>query len=212
MIKHMAENLNPNQNPQPVQRSGQNPPSVPAPHQTVSGPASQSASPPAAKPPEPNLGEVFKPFGSPKIILAILAIALLAAALGYYYFRSLRQPPKGEEAAPTISLAASPIPGATPPQLPKVQEEDKKVTLREFFKKASPVNFKELFLETLPAAAAESYLRYSSADSAEAKQGAARGFYILLNNPAAPNSDPQFVPFVKDIHAQLEKEIGKPLF
>lgn len=193
----MAENLNPNQNPKPVQSKVQNSPSVPV-------------SPLPARAPEPNLGEPFKLFGGPKIFLAVGAVVLLAVVLGALYFRNLKRSKPTDE--PSLPPLASIVPGATPPQLPKVEEDTKKTQLRAFFQKASPANFKEAFLDTLPAAAADAYVKYSSAASLDDKQAAARGFYIILNNPGAPSSDSQFLPFTKDVRAELEKELGKPLF
>lgn len=189
----MAQNVNQNQNQ--MQSAAQ---------------SRQMGNEPNLKPPEASFGEIFNNFGGPKIILAVLVITILAAALGFYYWRNLK-PSKPEETQ-TMPPLASVIPGATPPQLPKAQEEDKKAQLREFFVKASPVNFKEVFLETLPEAAADAYIKYSAASSVADKQAAARGFYIILNNPGAPSSDPAFGLFVKDVRAALEKEIGKPLF
>lgn len=186
----MADNLNTNQNPVPEQTTPQ--------------------SSPAANVPEPSMQEILKNFGGPKIFLAVGAVVLLAVVLGALYFRNLKQSKPAEE--PSLPPLASIVPGATPPQLPKVEEDTKKTQLRAFFQKASPDNFKEAFLDTLPAAAADAYVKYSSAASVDDKQAAARGFYILLNNPGAPNSDSQFLPFTKDVRAELEKEIGKPLF
>lgn len=175
-------------------------------------PTSPSASSKTPSPPPPDNNKL-KFFDSRRGLLIGAAIVLLVIGLLAFYAKNLKKPAKdvpGKEQEQIV--AASPIPGASPPQLPKVKEQSKKDQVRAFFQKASPANFKEVFLDTLPEAAADSYIKYSSAASQDDKQGAARGFYIILNNPGAPSSDPQFLAFTKDVRAELEKGIGKPLF
>ena|SRR3990167_3425429 len=215
MIKHMAENINPNQNPQPVQSSGQNPPSVPVnqpPNQPPASAPSPSAPPPSGQ--EPDLNELFKLFGSRKGLLIGLLIAVLLIGILAFYAKNLKKPAKDVPSKEQEQLVpASLIPNSSPPAPPPIKDESKIKILKDYFSKASPQNFHDGLLQGIPEQAIDLYLKYSSATaSAELKLGAARNFWIMINNPAVNRADPKFQPFMKDVRAALEKELGKPLF
>lgn len=145
------------------------------------------------------------------IIIAVVSVLILLGLI-VFFVKGSKKPPKTSTSQESGILVASPNAKISPPVLPKVKEASKSIELGAYFKRVSPANFKDTFLANLPDAAAEDYLKYIKTENPEEKINAARSFYIILNNPAADRSDPQFNKFVIDIRADLEKTLGKPLF
>lgn len=145
------------------------------------------------------------------IVLVLIALFIVAGAVVYY--AKLGKKASQQEASPTPEIQIAPgVPGVSPPVLPKVTAPQQGQSLRAFFTQASPNNFKEIFLENVPQAAADSFATFSSSTGGEEKINAARSFYIILSNPGADRSDPQFEKFLLDVRKQLEDSLGSPLF
>lgn len=142
------------------------------------------------------------------IIPALLLILLIVLGVGLF-LRGKKSPTPNatKKEAPAIS---SPIPRASPVQLPAVKEQKKTDELKNYFAKVSP-SFKQEYMSKVPDAAAGAYDDYL-ASSGDKKVEAARAFYIYLNNPGVDQSDTQFKTFLADVKSDLEKSIGKPLF
>lgn len=155
-------------------------------------------------------GYVKPPKGRLAIIIAAVSVLILLGLIAFFVKGSKQNPKISASQEPRI-MVASPNPNASPPVLPKIKEASKSSELGAYFKRVSPDNFKDTFLANLPDAAADAYLMYTKTENPEEKINAARSFYIILNNPAADRSDPQFTKFVLEIKADLEKTLGKPL-
>ena len=153
------------------------------------------------------------PFGLDKRALLIIGVIFTIVVLGVLLaVGELNKKKQGQQQPSGTSLEVSkPVPGASPPSLPQVQDKSKADKLRDYFAKAS-VNFKEQFMAKVADVAADKYLEYSQAADPEKKLEAARAFYIYLNNPAVDKSDPGFTQFLADVKADLEKALGKALF
>lgn len=142
-------------------------------------------------------------------LLALVAIIVLAGL--FLIYRQKTSKPTEQTPSPSQIPLSSVNPEISPPVPPPVVDT-KKDTLRNYFKVASPKNFREAFLDNLPDRAADDYIKYSNATDEAEKLKYARSFYMFLNNPAVNRNDPEFINFAADIRTDLEAKLGGPLF
>ena len=152
------------------------------------------------------------------LVLALLVIAI-AVAVGAFYLNNSKRRATGasdatsqeqkQAASSKTEPGPSPIAGASPVILPKVDDQKDISLLNSYFKKAS-TNFREEFMAMVPKGAVAEYKNYLSS-SGDAQVQAAQSFYIYLANPANL-ANAQFKTFLADVKGDLEKTLGKPLF
>lgn len=101
-------------------------------------------------------------------------------------------------------------PAPTLPPLPIIENGEKISKLKEYFAAVSP-NWKDEYIKMVPEAAGKGY--YDFLDSTdEDKRDAAVDFYTYLSNPGVPKTDEGFILFLNDVRADLEKQVGQPLY
>ncbi len=170
-------------------------------------------SPSSLSPDPPNKPKPADPPARLGLILVPIVLLLLVLGLVYFFMAKKGQAPKPAaetKSSPQLTVS-SPDPKATPPALPKVEDQNQAKVLKEYFSKVSPANFKDEFMGKVPKLAADAYNSYVAAQG-DAKFEAARAFYIYLNNPGIDRNNAQMVAFLADVKKDLEKTVGKALF
>ena len=140
-----------------------------------------------------------------KIIVAVLVLVVLVLFVGALV--AVKRQTKSDLSSEGVAL---PSPNA--PQAPVVPAPPaKRAEIRTYLVAVGGETFKEEYLDRISESAVDAYIAYKDEKDPIKKLEAARSFYVVMNMPTN-FSNSGYMEMVQAIRADLDKQLGSPIF